>query len=123
MAIQTRMVGSMERYFTRASACPSPSGGRGASASCKSPGVTIPRGRERRIICRLALDMARPVSLCCRRFSILAIPRNKTEAAILFSKNFVVGGQAEVLCLLRCAEREFFCILVTEQLDALAFLA
>src|SRR5882672_3131742 len=44
--IQTRMVGSMERYLTLARAWPSFSSGRGASRSCRSPGARRPFGRE-----------------------------------------------------------------------------
>src|SRR5216684_6151801 len=43
--IQTRMVGSMERYFTRARAWPSFSSGTGDSVSCRSPGARSPFGR------------------------------------------------------------------------------
>src|SRR5712664_4753776 len=43
--IQTRMVGSMERYLTLARAWPSFSSGTGDSVSCRSPGARSPFGR------------------------------------------------------------------------------
>src|SRR6266436_6482547 len=51
------MVGSMERYFTLASACPSVGEGTGASVSCRSPGASSPLGRERSIHWRFTLDI------------------------------------------------------------------
>src|SRR6266850_1379991 len=47
--IQTRMVGSMERYLTWARAWPSCSSGSGDSTSCKSPGARRPFGRDLRM--------------------------------------------------------------------------
>src|SRR5260370_12501589 len=43
--IQTRMVGSMERYFTRARAWPSEMEGMGDSVSLRTSGVMRPVGR------------------------------------------------------------------------------
>src|SRR5258708_2459516 len=45
-AIQTRIVGSIERYLTQARAWPSFSSGTGDSVSCRSPGATSPFGRD-----------------------------------------------------------------------------
>src|SRR6266481_4255358 len=47
------MVGSMERYLTRARAWPSFNSGTGDSLSCKSPGVSNPFGRDCRRSWRL----------------------------------------------------------------------
>src|SRR5258708_29225545 len=54
--IQTRMVGSMERYFTRARAWPSFSSGTGDSVSCRSPGASSPFGRDCSRSWRLVFD-------------------------------------------------------------------
>src|SRR6266566_4173353 len=53
-----RIVGSMERYFTRASAWPTCNAGTGASFSCRSPGASMPLGRDCRMSWRLAALMA-----------------------------------------------------------------
>src|SRR6266851_4017165 len=50
------MVGSMERYFTRARAWPSFSSGTGDSTSCKSPGASNPFGRDCSRSWRLVTD-------------------------------------------------------------------
>src|SRR6266704_3188715 len=50
------MVGSMERYFTRARALPSFSAGTGDSPSCKSPGARSPFGRDCSRSWRLVTD-------------------------------------------------------------------
>src|SRR5260370_30084303 len=55
-AIQTRMVGSIERYLTWARAWPSLSSGTGDSTSCRSPGATRPFGRDCRRSWRLVID-------------------------------------------------------------------
>src|SRR6266478_1419901 len=52
-----RMVGSMDRYFTRASAWPSAREGSGASASCRSPGASKPVGRACNRSWRLVLTI------------------------------------------------------------------
>src|SRR6266699_1225464 len=53
-----RIVGSMERYFTRASAWPSCKPGTAVSFSCRSPGASMPFGRECRTSWRLTAVMA-----------------------------------------------------------------
>src|SRR5947208_7915749 len=53
-----RIVGSMERYFTRASAWPSCKPGTAVSFSCRSPGASMPFGREFRTSWRLTAVMA-----------------------------------------------------------------
>src|SRR6266850_7869762 len=55
--IQTRMVGSMERYLTWARAWPSCSSGSGDSTSCKSPGARRPFGRDLRMSWRFVVGM------------------------------------------------------------------
>src|SRR5260370_35692638 len=50
------MVGSIERYLTLASACPSFNSGTGDSASCRSPGATSPFGRDCSRSWRLVTD-------------------------------------------------------------------
>src|SRR5258708_34245175 len=50
------MVGSIERYFTRARAWPSLSSGTGDSASCRSPGASSPFGRDCKRSWRLVFD-------------------------------------------------------------------
>src|SRR5713226_3234646 len=50
------MVGSMERYFTLASAWPSFSSATGDSLSCKSPGASRPFGRDCSRSWRLVFD-------------------------------------------------------------------
>src|SRR6266481_5858045 len=62
------MVGSMERYFTRASAWPSVREGSGTSASWKSSGASKPLGRDCSFNCRfvsatLALRFARTAKI------------------------------------------------------------
>src|SRR6266436_2228121 len=51
------MVGSMDRYFTRASAWPSAREGSGASASCRSPGASKHVGRACNRSWRLVLTI------------------------------------------------------------------
>src|SRR5260370_36849290 len=53
IAIQTRIVGSIERYFTRARAWPSFNSGTGDSTICKSPWTRRPLGRDCSRNCRL----------------------------------------------------------------------
>src|SRR5260370_42557772 len=50
------MVGSIERYLTLASACPSFNSGTGDSASCRSPGASSPFGRDCSRSWRLVTD-------------------------------------------------------------------
>src|SRR4029077_6111464 len=57
--IQTRMVGSMERYFTLARAWPSEIVGRGDSVSWRTSGVMRPVGRLARSHWRLVVGMGR----------------------------------------------------------------
>src|SRR5580692_11112188 len=51
------MVGSIDKYFTCASACPSFSSGTGDSASCRSPGARRPFGRDCRRSWRLVVGI------------------------------------------------------------------
>src|SRR5438874_8881457 len=80
MAIQMRMVGSIERYFTCASTWPSCSSGTGVSTSFKSPGAIKPLGRDCRMNCRLIVLTFNGLSSADLKSRFLALPGLRRQA-------------------------------------------
>src|SRR2546429_1540228 len=93
-----RIVGSMERYFTRASAWPSCKPGTAVSFSCRSPGASMPFGRECRTSWRLTAVMANLVRRpSCPKKRIPPSARNDPRGGLegeIFVGNFRGASRA-----------------------------
>src|SRR5713101_6759177 len=90
------MVGSMDRYFTRARAWPSFNSGTGDSLSCKSPGARRPLGRDCSRSWRLVAGMT------VFTFPLISNEVHRQECLCYLEGNILVGDFRPGACLTAC---------------------